>query len=272
MKRLVVNADDFGFASDVNEGILRSHLHGIVSSVSLMANGAAFRHAVRLAQRHPGLGVGCHLTLVQGASLARPGRRLPATLGRLLATPLAALDPPGEFRAQVEALLARGIRPTHLDTHKHVHLLPPVLDALARVADEYRIGWIRKPFDVPLGLAPGPRALLSLLARPFRIPFDERLGRARCRTADYFAGFVSTGSLGPARLAALLSALPDGVGELVCHPGICGPELLLAPTRLKRSREAEMEALCSDAARRAVAAGGIEIVSYGDLSASRGFP
>ena len=265
MKLLVVNADDFGFTPDVNAGILRGHLDGIVRSASLMANGSAFEDAVEISRRHPDLGVGCHLTLVQGESVARPGERLPSTLAQLLAMPPHPDAVRSEFRAQVEALLARGIQPTHLDTHKHVHLLPPVLDAVTLVADEYRIRWIRRPFDIPLGMMPNLRTFLSLALRPFRIPFDDRLRRSRCRAADHFAGFVSTGSLQAPWLASLVASLPDGVVEFMCHPGICGPELLRADTRLKRTREAELEALCSPLVKQAAVESGVEILSYRDL-------
>lgn len=262
MKRLVVNADDFGFTADVNEGILRSYLEGIVRSSSLMANGAAFEQAVRIARRHPGLGVGCHLVLVQGESVARPGRRLPCTVSGFLAAFPSRASMVGEFRAQIEELLRHDVVPTHLDTHKHLHILPPVLDAVTHVADEYSIGWIREPFDAAFGLQPGARAALAVTTGLFRIPFDERIRQARCRTSDYFAGFSTTGSLTAGWLCRLLSALPDGLGEFVCHPGHCGPELMRAETRLKESREAEMSALCSAQVKQAAGDLGIELVSY----------
>jgi predicted glycoside hydrolase/deacetylase ChbG (UPF0249 family) len=269
VKRLVVNADDFGFTPGVNEGILRSYLRGIVRSTSLMANGSAFKQAAHIARRRPGLGVGCHLTLVQGESLARPGTQLPNSLAKLFADFPCREAMVGEFRAQVETLVAHGIRPTHLDTHKHIHFLPPVLDAVALVADEYSIAWVRKPFDVPFGWQPGVRAALGLATQALRIPFEERLRGAACRTTDYFAGFVTTGSLKASWLASLLASVPDGLGELVCHPGICGPDLKQADTRLKESREAELDALCSPLVKRAVAEHGIEIVSYRELSAGK---
>ena len=265
MKRLVVNADDFGFTSDINEGILHSHRDGIVRSASLMANGPAFEHAVQLARQHPTLGVGCHLTLVQGESLASPGTQLPLSAVRLLANPPARDEAMREFRAQIERLLDHGIRPSHLDTHQHVHLLPVVLDAVATLADHFRIPWIRKPFDTPFGLAPVLRTGLSIAIRPWRIPFEERLNQARCRTADYFAGFVATGTMDARWLAALLAGLPSGIGELMCHPGICGPELRRAPTKLKQSREREMNVLCSAEVKQVVASCGIELLSYRDL-------
>ena len=266
MKRLVVNADDFGFTSDVNEGILRSYREGIVRSTSLMANGPAFEHAVQIARRHPNLGVGCHLTLVQGESIAKPGTQLPISAAKLLVNPPSRDEALHEFRAQIEFLLDRAIRPSHLDTHQHVHLLPPVLDAVVTLADHFRIPWIRKPFDSPFGLAPTLRTGLSFAIRPWQIPFEERLRRGRCRTTDYFAGFVSTGKINSQRLAALLASLPRGTGELMCHPGICGPELRQAQTKLKQSRERELNALCSAEVRRVVAKCGIELLSYRDLA------
>ena len=266
MKRLAVNADDFGFTPCVNQGILRSYLCGIVRSTSLMANGSALKQAVCIAREHPGLDVGCHLTLVQGESLSRPGTRLPDSVSKLIANFPDRKAMIGEFRAQIETLLSRGIRPTHLDTHKHVHFLPPVLDAVALVADEYSIRWVRKPFDIPVGWQPGLRAVLALATQPLRIPFAERLRGSTCRTTDYFAGFAATGSLSGTWLASLMAALPDGLGEFVCHPGVCGPGLKAADTRLKESREAEMEALCSPAVKRAVAEHGVKIVPFRELA------
>lgn len=267
VKRLVVNADDFGFTPDVNDGILRSHLEGIVRSTSLMANGPAFEHAVRIAQQHPSLGVGCHLTLVQGESVASPGTQLPRSAARLLASPPTLPEALRELQAQIEALLDHGIRPSHLDTHQHVHLLPVVLEAVATLADRFRIPWIRKPFDTPIGIAPVLRAGMAIAIRPWRIPFEERLRRAHCRTSDYFAGFVGTGAMDVRWLVTLLGSLPGGIGELMCHPGVCGPELQRADTRLKQSREREMRTLCSNEVRQAVAEHGIELLSYRDLAA-----
>lgn len=265
MKRLVVNADDFGLARDVNEGVVQSHREGIVRSTSLMANGAAFDHAVELATRHPSLSVGCHLTLVQGESVARAGVSLPANVSHFLACLPTVDSVLAEFCAQIEKLMQHGVCPTHLDTHKHLHLLPPVLDAMVTAADEFGIGWIRKPFDIPFGMAGSARSGIAMAMRLFRIPFEERLDRANCSTTDYFAGFASTGSMDTSWLMALFATLPSGTGELVCHPGRLGAELLAAPTRLKHSREAELSALCDPAVQRAAEAHGIEIVSYRDL-------
>ncbi len=150
-KRLVVNADDFGFTPDVNRGIVAAHREGILTATTLMANGAAFDDAVRLARETPALDIGCHLVLISGRSLVPPYAPLPASVAELLRA-LAArrMRLYDELAAQVRKILAAGVKPTHLDTHKHTHLAPPVLDAVARIAEEFGIRWVRRPFDFPL--------------------------------------------------------------------------------------------------------------------------
>ena len=151
-KRLVVNADDFGFTPDVNRGIVEAHREGILTATTLMANGEAFDDAVRLARETPSLDVGCHLVLISGRSLLPPYAPLPASAPQLLR----ALAVARAFACTTNwpRRCARSWRPacapTHLDTHKHTHLAPPVLDAVARLAEEFGIRWVRRPFDIPL--------------------------------------------------------------------------------------------------------------------------
>ncbi len=233
---LVVNADDFGFTRDVNEGIVEAHREGILTSTTLMANGDAFEHAVELARETPTLDIGCHLTLIGGEALT--GGPLPRTAARLVAALLARRIPVyEEFAAQVRRIQAAGLRPTHLDTHKHTHLAPPVLRALARIAVNFRIPWIR-------------RTLL-----PFPMP-------AHCRTTDHFVGFRLTGRMGPAEMDEALRKLRPGFTEFMCHPGYCRSELLGAPTRLKESRQRELEALVSARVRHTVQERGILLTPF----------
>ncbi len=271
MKRLIVNADDFGFTRDVNAGIIEAHRRGILTATTLMANGAAFDDAVRLAEENPTLDVGCHLVLVQGESVAEPGRPLPAG-GAELFRALAGERLPvyREFAAQIRRIRAAGICPTHLDTHKHTHLLPHVLAAVARLAQEFGIPWVRRPFDLPLAASragvPLGRRLLSRALTVASGGFYETLRAHGCRTTDHFAGFQITGRYRAAQLAALIRALPEGSTEFMCHPGRCGAELRAARTRLKESREAELEALMDPAVRQALQEAGVKLTSYRDLT------
>ena len=268
MKRLVVNADDFGFTPDVNAGIVEGHQGGILTSTTLMANGAAFDDAVRLAGEVPTLDIGCHLVLVSGRSLLT-GTPLPGSVPHLLAA-LARREirPYQELAAQVHHILKAGIRPTHLDTHKHTHLAPPVLDAVARIASEFGIPWVRRPFDFPLtARASVPRAkqLTSDALGLLRRRFHRVLQRHGCRTTDHFAGFQITGRFRAEELVDLLDALPEGSTELMCHPGRCGDALRNARTRLKESRERELEALMAPEVRAALERNQIELVNYRQL-------
>jgi predicted glycoside hydrolase/deacetylase ChbG (UPF0249 family) len=267
MKVLAVNADDFGFTRDVNEGIVRAHTAGILTSTTLMANGGAFEHAVELARRTPGLDIGCHLVLTGGESLSRPGRALPASVGQSLAAVAAGLlDPYREFDLQIRRIVETGIEPTHLDTHKHTHLFPPVLDAVGRLSAQYGIGWVRRPFDLPLPVS--PPASIRLISRGMAVarPYFHRvLQRYNCRVTDHFAGFQLTGVLAGENLVQLVRALPDGVTELMCHPGFCTEELLAARTRLKRARQIELEALTDARVRSAIETAGIRLAGFRDL-------
>jgi predicted glycoside hydrolase/deacetylase ChbG (UPF0249 family) len=273
---LVVNADDFGFTRDVNQGIVEAHTGGILTATTLMANGDAFADAVRLAREHSSLDIGCHLVLIGGNSLLDPSRALPRGVRELLAALASGrLRVYDELAAQVRRILDTGLAPTHLDTHKHTHLAPPVLDALTRLAEEFRIPWVRRPFDVPLTAARARAPWLTKTAsgglRLFRRKFERALARRGCRATDHFAGFQLTGRLRTAELVALLRALPEGVTEFMCHPGRCGEELLAAPTRLKHSREEELSALTAPDTRRAIGETGIRLVNYRDLVLSEKF-
>ncbi len=199
MKRLIVNADDFGYTRGVNSGVIRGFCDGIITSTTLMANGVAFEDAVEHAKKNPKLGVGCHLVLVGGAcveatsaipSLADDEGRLPPSLavltGKLLAGVVRGEDLARELRAQISKVIRAGIEPTHLDSHKHTHSHPRVMEQVVRVAEEFGIRRVRKPFEnggVLLRCAFGgdwsslKRSVVALVART-AAPQFEKLARA----------------------------------------------------------------------------------------------
>ena len=260
-RKLIVNADDFGFTRDVNLGILEAHRDGILTATTLMATGAAFDDAIQIAREYPSLDVGCHLVLVQG-----PG--FPASVPQLIrAVAAKRIQPYEEFVKQIRRILDAGISPTHLDTHKHTHLLPPVLDAIARVSEEFKISWIRRPFDFPrqpgsIGVA---RRLVSGSLSVVRGRFARVLAKHHCKSTDHFAGFKLTGNYDARDLASLIRRLPEGSTEFMCHPGRCTAELRGAQTRLKESREAELRALISPEVRAALTGARVELTSYRQL-------
>jgi predicted glycoside hydrolase/deacetylase ChbG (UPF0249 family) len=268
-KQLVVNADDFGFTPDVNQGIVECHLKGILTATTLMANGEAYEDALRLARETPTLDIGAHLVLIGGNSLVT-GKAYPKSVAQLMgALARRELRPYEELRSQVVRIFESGVRPTHLDTHKHTHLAPPVLDAVARLAGEFDVRWVRRPFDFPLnalrGGVPRLKRLTSDALGMMRRRFHRILKQHGCRTTDHFAGFQITGRFRTAELVDLLAILPDGSTELMVHPGRCGPALRAAPTRLKESREQELEALIAPEVRAALERHDIRLSTYAQL-------
>ncbi len=261
MRKLVVNADDFGFTRDVNQGIVEAHTRGILSATTLMATGAAFDDAVRLAREHPSLDIGVHLVLVGEP----PFPRTVAQLVRAVA--LRRVRIYENLRNQIQRIVDAGLNPTHLDTHKHTHLLPPVLDAVARLSEEFKIPWVRRPFDFRAdyeGVPWSKRAVGSAFGI-VRSRFTRVLAKHGCRSTDHFAGFQVTGRYNAAQLARLILALPDGVTEFMCHPGICGNELRAARTRLQESRQRELDALTAPEVCAAVAGAGVHLSGYREL-------
>ena len=245
----------------MNEGIERAHREGILTATTLMAFGAAFDDAARRARNLPDLDVGVHLTLVGTAPYPQTVRGLITAMARRR------IDVAAELRRQIEKVLASGIRPLHLDTHKHTHLLPAVLRHVAALSREYGIPWVRRPFDFPLHAAgvPVSRRIMTGAMGAFRGRFERVLSEHGCRTTDHFAGFRITGLYDTAELCALVRQLPEGVTEFMTHPGICRAELRAAQTRLKASRESELRALVSDDAKRALTESGVQLVRYRDL-------
>ncbi len=252
MRRLIINADDFGFTRDVNAGIVHAHRSGVLTSTTLMANGEAFEDAVRLAKETPTLDIGAHLVLVQGQSLL-DGQPLPETPLQLLGV-LAkrGLNVYAELKAQIEKIRDNGLRISHLDSHKHTHLVPAVFRTVVKLADEFGIRWVRLPLDSTVRLG---RLSCAVGNRYYRRFADGK----NVRMTDQFLGFRLTGSLTEETFAEALNKLEDGTAEFMCHPGYLGDELRQARTRLKESRLLELEALTSPRIRQLISEQAIEL-------------
>lgn len=284
-KKLIVNADDFGYTRGVNAGIIRAFQEGIVTSTTLMANGAAFEDAVKQAREHSGLRVGCHLVLVGGERAVAPSKEvaslvdgagrlpesLPALVGKLIFGSLWRAVIEREFRAQIEKVMKAGIVPTHLDSHKHTHLLPRVMEAMARVGVEFGIRRIRKPFEdfkSLWGLAPSDgssllkQRLMAMAAHAVEPDF-RRLARSYGLVMPgHFFGAAVTGRLTCHVVRHVIDELPEGTSELMCHPGECDAELESSRTRLRRERENELHSLIDPEVRLAIDRRGVQLVDY----------
>jgi len=285
MRYLIVNADDFGMTGGINRAVVEAHTHGIVTSTTLMANMPAFDDAVRLAKAHPGLGVGLHFNITQGrpvAEAALVGSLLDdrgefwgtstALLRRALAGGLRWREVEIEFCAQVEKVLSAGLELTHVDSHKHAHALPQVCDVIAQAVGRYGVSAVRLPRE--RWRFEGFGASGKLLRRSFAtlgLAQLCRIGASHLRqagvgTADAFFGVTQTGLWTKQWLLGLIGCLPDGVSELMCHPGYEDHELRLVKTRLRASRENELLLLTDADVIASVREGGVRLTSYAQLN------
>ena len=284
MKRLVINADDFGLTSGVNQAIVELHHRGTLTSTTLMANAQTTEEAIDHAIGDPTLGVGCHVVLVDGAPILPPEElptlvdsstgRFRSALGQFVQDLFFGRIRPSEIAAEAEAQIAhlrnRGLRLTHIDTHKHTHMFPRVLEPLLRAAQRQHITAIRNPFEPAFSVAAtrgAPtlrRAQVQLLNR-FEPAFLRRVAAAGLSTTGGAIGVLATGTLDATTLASLLQHLPDGTWELVTHPGYNDVALAHAGTRLLASREVEREAL-----NQAAIPANVQLIHFGRLTNTTG--
>jgi chitin disaccharide deacetylase len=286
VRRLIVNADDFGFTSGVNRAIVEAHTDGVVTSATLMANGPAFCEVKELAKQFPKLSIGCHVVLIDGEPLLPPAR-IPsltqsgrfrddlktfaarAFTGQLDATEIAA-----EVTAQIRRVQAAGMCLSHLDTHKHTHIFPKVLRPLLLAAAACGVQAVRNPFGPFL-----PLRLSELLKRPnlwtrwaemrvlgtFAGKFQKAVQREGFVTPDGTLGIEVTGTLNETLFAAIATSVPEGTWEFVCHPGYNDSDLQSAKTRLRASREVELCVLTLPRAREILTRQKVELISYREL-------
>jgi chitin disaccharide deacetylase len=282
VRRLIVNADDFGLTAGVNRAIVEAHSQGIVTSATLMASGSAFRDAVRVAPES--MSIGCHVLLVDGrtvTSLPVPSltntssgefeRNISGFAVRALSGRIAAKEIEAEGGAQIRKLQAAGVKVSHIDTHKHTHIFPQVLRPLLAAARACGVRAIRNPYGkIGWGMiASSPRLwkrywqtrALHVFAEKFR----RAVGDAGMVTPDGSLGIVLTGALDERTFHLVLESIPEGTWELVCHPGYNDAELDKVRTRLRESRETELRLLKSPEARQILAESGVQLISYDDL-------
>ena len=292
VRRIIVNADDFGLTEGVNRGISEARLRGVVSSTSFIANAAGFDDAVRMALNncgngHPPLSIGCHIVLVDGRpllgseaveSLLEEGGAFRATFFEFglsaMGGMLSAKEIEAEATAQIQKIQRMGISISHVDTHKHAHLFPGVIKPILRAAKGCGIRAIRNPFytncfpefgAVRRNVMLAKRYLQVPLLRRFAMEFRRLVDAEGLATTDGCVGVYEPALADAETLERVLARVPEGTWELVCHPGYVDEDLRRVKTRLRESRTAELELLTSRGVREIFEREGIEIISYRDL-------
>ena len=283
MRRLIVNADDFGLTQGVNQAVLELRRANALTSATLMATAAQLNEAVNIAGQWPSLGVGCHVILGDGTPALPPSEipslidpssqngtafrpKLSAFVTDLLRGRINDAEIEAEATAQIKKLLQAGVHVTHLDTHKHTHMFPGVLRPLVRAALACGIKAIRNPFEPNWSLnatanAGHVRKMQVRLLRSQSAAFTAEVSRAGLLTTDGAIGVLATGTLDTQTIRNLLAAMPDGTWELVCHPGYNDAALQQRNTRLLASRDVERTALLET-----IPHANVDLIHFGQLA------
>ena len=242
-RRLVVTADDVGLDRGMTAGAIRAHRNGIVTACSIVANGRFFDDAVAQLREVPTLEVGVHLALVEELALTTGAPMARSYVEFLLVR--RGVNVERELRAQIERVLATGLRVTHLNGHQHLHALPSLFRLVLRLAREYGVGYVRAPRDAGGRAGVGRRMAVRALA----------MLTPNGGTNDRAIGIAEAGHLRAERIIELLDCV-DGITELVTHPGIG----VSGYAHWRYAWDAETAALCDPRLRTAIAERGIALV------------
>jgi len=278
MKRLIVNADDFGMTHGVNRGIIEANGKGIVTAASIMVTGQAFEEAVALARENPKLDMGLHLSLTVG----RPASNDPAVhrhlashgtfrlgnkdllMGLMLHT-MSPSVPYREIEAQFKKAVETRLPITHVDGHESIHLFPGIREMVFELMERYGISFMRLSYE-RIGLRKvwklkrWKKSLINL----FGLVNQRQIRRRGVRTTDYYHGTFYAGYLGKEQLMATIRNLKEGTSEIMCHPGyrdesfdrICGGRYL---------PDQELRALMNPEVKRLLRDRDVRLISFKDL-------
>ena len=278
---MIVTADDFGLAPEVNAAVETAHKNGILTAASLMIGAPAAADAVDRARRLPSLKVGLHIVLTDGYPVL-PASHLPnlvdrsgrfrSDMGRasvrIFVDPMARRQVADEIAAQFEAFLATGLPLDHVDCHKHWHLHPTIAGLILDIGQRYGMTALRvpeEPVRVLKLVETQTSSQLSWVTSTCAALLKARVRRRRLLAADRVFGLAWSGAMTESRVAGLLAHLPDGLTEFYFHPATSNAFLGAAPGYRYAD---ELAALVAPGIVSAAKGGDIRLIGYSDLAES----
>ncbi len=279
--RVIINADDFGLTEGINRAIVEAHQNGVLTSATLMSGMEAAQKAVEIAHETPSLGVGVHLNLREGRCVSTgdevkcvlcPNGEFNLSVPKIFA--LSMLKPAVrkaievEFAAQIQWMIDRGLKPTHIDSHKHIHCFPPIYKIVVKLAECFGIDAIRWPCEPGYVCSyPWPKAFKGGRRRArilSTIALVNRRQNAKFIKTDSFLGLAHTLKADNDFWQTAAKNMPCGTVEIMVHPAY--PEGLdPARARFIEQRKVELDALCSEETKKMMADAGVKLVHYGQL-------
>jgi len=282
MKKVIINADDFGLSKGVNEGIVLAHQNGILTSTSLMANMPGFAQAVELAKQNEKLGVGLHLNIVRGQPLS-PVNKVNSLLNKeqnfftnifiilrkLWSKKIKRQEIELEFRAQIEKILKNKIQISHFDSEKHIHCLPSLLKIVLKLGKEYNIKKIRyiNEYCFTPRLFQSAKSIFASLSC---LRMKEKIIENGILIPDRSYGICKSGRMSSPGIKKILANLKDGVTEIVVHPGFMTQELMdlekkIGSYYINKYREKELKALLDEDLKKIIRDKEISLINFNQL-------
>ena len=279
MKRIIVNADDFGRHELINRAVERAFNAGCLKSATLMAGGIAFDDAVKLAKKIPNLGVGIHFTLANGNPILPPNE-IPSLvtsegifhgdyikfLKRYLSGKISLSEVRSELAAQLEKILNTGLTLTHFDSHQHLHHIPGIIEIVLELAAAKNISAMRvantKLFDGELdslGKFIGRLGLGSLAKFAAHLAHKKNFA-----TPEHFAGIVAGESVNENFMLKLIENFREGTTEIMLHPGTDN-KILQDFCQWEHDFEEELAAVTSPKVLNALAEKNISAINFTEL-------
>ena len=281
-KKLIVNADDFGRHSYINAAVRQGVEQGLIRSATVMVTGEAFQEAVDIAKTHPELGLGIHFTLVNGKPVL-PIREIPSLIDpktgeffpshkefvkQYLSGKVRRSDVKKECKAQLEAFLATGLRPTHADSHQHMHVLPGIIDIILSLCEGCGVKRVRIP-AIPVSLLATRKSNLGEQVGRMGLHLLAERARSKAKargflTPDYFGGIVAGEAVDLSNFRTILLQLQEGTTEVMLQPGT--DNAVLQPAiQWDHDFEAELTAVTAPQNLDLVKSQGISVINFTDL-------
>lgn len=286
---LIVNADDFGLSRGINEGIIEGHKKGFITSASISANGEFFEDAVLSAKNNPGLDVGLHITLIEERPVSRP-ETVKSMLGanglffgknyqflfRYFLGKIKKNEIEKEIRAQFEKALTCGIRLTHVDSHRHIHMLPGILKIVIKLCREYNVYSLRFPYEPVIShnrcqgfLNNIYRRLIQLTINLFCLISTGIINKYDLKICAGCRGLLNSGNINLQVFKKIVNSLKGGRYEAVFHPALSDENLIIKYGHWNYNWAADMATLTSLRARDFLEDKGVKIISFSEVSANR---
>jgi predicted glycoside hydrolase/deacetylase ChbG (UPF0249 family) len=280
MKMLIINADDVGLSSEINEAVRKCYLENVITGASLLACGDGFEDAVEMLKSIGKTSVGVHLVLTGSfkpctkdfssiRSLLPGGKFASGYQGltsRYFMGKISASEVYTEFSAQLKKVKDAGLEVTHLDSHEHIHMLPDVLEAVVKLAVDFDIPYVRLPREDTCVVKKNfsPKDLLRHAGlKVFAAQAERVMSMTGVQYNDVFWGHFHSGRIDDNVLCFIVSNLAEGVNELAVHPGVLSAELVKR-SYWHRNAQKEMEALLRGKWKDLLAEEGVCLVTHSE--------